>query len=159
MEVSRLEVVPYRFPEIVSETRSCLIARKVLELYGVVRPFFDFDDDADLIRTIDSHTSKQTLVAREPRIDSEDSVKGFLSYDIDRELSAMTIHSLVVDENARGRGVGGRLLYEAENLAERDDLWSINLRSTESALDFYESKGYQLVDEGESMMQLRLPRL
>lgn len=158
VQTPSLEISSYKLPETIPEARNDLMARKVLQLFGVLQPFFDYNHDGDLQRTLEAHRERRLLVATDGRLSKEEALKGFLSYDVDLSYRSMTIHHLVVEELARGSGVGGALMSRAESIAEDDDLWSVNLRSTGDSVPFYAHRGYETVDEYESMMQLRLPR-
>ncbi len=53
------------------------------------------------------------------------------------------IDDLIVDEPARGRGVGGKLLSYAEALARQRALGQVFLDSRAGAVGFYERLGYR----------------
>lgn len=63
---------------------------------------------------------------------------------------AMVVHDLFVDEAARGRGVGRRLLAEAARLAVARDCRRLDvnvLNWNEAALGFYRSLGFSPLDQ------------
>lgn len=58
----------------------------------------------------------------------------------------MHVNQIVVDYNSRGKGIAKRLINEAENLALKEDLKTIDLFVTETnlgALEMYKSLGFE----------------
>lgn len=114
----------------------------VVELWGrveLVRPWNDPDLDID----------------RKVGVDPE----GFLVADLDGRVVGTVmagydghrgwINYLAVDPGTQGRGLGGRLVREAEQLLGRRGCAKVNLQirtSNETAVDFYRSIGYEFDD-------------
>lgn len=114
----------------------------VVELWGrteLTRPWNDPDLDID----------------RKVAVDPE----GFLVAAIDDRLVGTVmagydghrgwINYLAVDPDAQGRGVGGRLVREAEQLLGRRGCPKVNLQirtANETAVEFYRAIGYELDD-------------
>ena len=82
--------------------------------------------------------------------DDEGRIVGFLDLEFRQRLNFLRpqawIPDLIVDESARGRGVGAALLARAEELAEERDCWGMTLESAtwrEDAHRFYLREGWQ----------------
>ncbi|MEZ3143736.1 GNAT family N-acetyltransferase [Halobaculum sp. MBLA0143] len=87
------------------------------------------------------------LVARD-----DDEVVGFVTFskeqgDYDVDSRRGLVHDLFVDEQYRGRGVGGRLLAAAEDRLAADDVTHVSLEAMAGNTDarrFYERNGYEV---------------
>lgn len=111
----------------------------VVELWSraeLIRPWNDPDLDID----------------RKIAVDPE----GFLVADVDGRIAGSVmagydghrgwINYLAVDPDIQGRGLGGRLVREAEQLLGRRGCAKVNLQirsSNEAAVEFYRSIGYE----------------
>jgi GNAT superfamily N-acetyltransferase len=80
--------------------------------------------------------------------DSDDEIRGFVSWSNESETRAAAIECLYVREICRGQGIGELLLNEAESQLLRGTI--SHVRSTLNARSFYEQNGYIFRDESIS---------
>lgn len=87
------------------------------------------------------------LVAREAG-----AVSGVIG--IEQHGAIALLRSLAVQENARGRGLGAKLVDAAEALAQSRSVRSIYLLTT-TADEFFAARGYRRIERGEAPAEIR----
>ncbi len=65
-------------------------------------------------------------------------IAGTVSLDRDRQ----QLHMLFVDPHFQGKGIGAALLSEVERLARVADILKLQVRSSRTAVGFYQARGY-----------------
>jgi ribosomal protein S18 acetylase RimI-like enzyme len=72
------------------------------------------------------------------------------SYDTDRALRILYILDLLVDEAARGKGIGSALMLETETIAKQKGIaevqWAVYVPN-QAALNFYEKFGGEVIED------------
>lgn len=98
------------------------------------------------LQIIFAHADYQTLVAIKGHklVGIIGLIKG---YSYEHDVCYIKIAILVVDEDYRGKGIGKKLIQEAEKWAKLQDITTITLNSgnreeRKSAHDFYQHLGY-----------------
>ena len=100
------------------------------------------------MRLYDALKKNGMLIAEEDIADGKKQVIGFLLADINIEPSGRStgyIRTVIIDENARGKGVGKELVTHAINYLKTMDVDSIlvNVRAaTQTARKLYENLGF-----------------
>ncbi len=69
-----------------------------------------------------------------------DKIIGFVEHDFKGELSRIYVH-----KHYQGKGVGSRLVHQAEESMEKLGFKKFTLESTIGAKTFYEKRGYKVV--------------
>jgi predicted GNAT family N-acyltransferase len=73
------------------------------------------------------------------------------------DISTVRLRQVAVAEHAQGRGIGTRLIQEAEAIARQKGYQTAFLHAREAAIPFYRKLGYEVV--GEPFIEVTLPHL